>query len=188
MDTLDYLVFIGRFQPFHLAHMKTVELALEQSKYVIIALGSAQPERTTKNPFLVQEREQIILSNFNEEDCKRIIFVHIVDVYDDKKWVALVKEKVLEKTGVNQKIGLIGHFKDNSSYYLALFPDWKLVELDSLENALSATPIREAFYAGEIQEQYFPHGTIKFLKSFMKNPMYDTLRTQFFKDQVGKSN
>jgi len=48
----DYLVYIGRFQPFHLAHMQTIKIALQQSQYVILALGSAQNERNTKNPFL----------------------------------------------------------------------------------------------------------------------------------------
>ena len=58
MYTFDYLVFIGRFQPFHLAHMQTIEIALQQSRYVILALGSAQMERNIKNPFLAIEREQ----------------------------------------------------------------------------------------------------------------------------------
>jgi bifunctional NMN adenylyltransferase/nudix hydrolase len=64
MYRFDYLVFIGRFQPFHLAHMQTIQIALQQSQKVIIALGSAQAERSIKNPFLAQEREQMILSNF----------------------------------------------------------------------------------------------------------------------------
>ena len=51
MYTFDYLVFIGRFQPFHLAHMQTIEIALQQSRYVILALGSAQMERNIKIRF-----------------------------------------------------------------------------------------------------------------------------------------
>ena len=62
--TFDYLVFIGRFQPFHLAHMQTIKIALQQSQYVLLALGSAQNERNIKNPFSANEREQMILSNF----------------------------------------------------------------------------------------------------------------------------
>ncbi len=50
-STFDYLVFIGRFQPFHLAHMRTIQIALEHSQHVILALGSAQNERNIKNPF-----------------------------------------------------------------------------------------------------------------------------------------
>ena len=69
--------------------MQTIKIALQQSQYVILALGSAQNERNTKNPFLASEREQMILSNFSEADQKRIKFVHVIDVYNDTKWVTL---------------------------------------------------------------------------------------------------
>ena len=170
--TFDYLVFIGRFQPFHLAHMQTIKIALEQSQHVLLALGSAQNERNIKNPFLAAEREQMILSNFSKEDQARIKFVHVIDVYNDEKWQKLVKSLVAEITQPEDRIGLIGHFKDDSSYYLKFFPEWPLVELDSLKGAMSATPIREAYYRGEIDEKAFPAGTIHFLQNFQKNAVY----------------
>ncbi|APX63319.1 nicotinate-nicotinamide nucleotide adenylyltransferase [Acinetobacter schindleri] len=175
----DYLVFIGRFQPFHLAHMQTIKIALQQSQQVILALGSAQQERNIKNPFLASEREEMILSNFSEADQKRIKFVHVIDVYNDEKWQKLVKLLVAGLAELNAKVGLIGHFKDESSYYLRLFPEWEMVELDSLEDALSATPMREAYYRGEIQQDKFPQGTIDFLENFQKTPMYQQLSEKF---------
>lgn len=179
MYIFDYLVFIGRFQPFHLAHLQTVEIALQQSQNVILALGSAQPERNIKNPFLAAEREQMILSNFSEEDQERIHFVHVIDVYDDQKWVNQVKTLVNQITPLLAKIGLIGHFKDESSYYLKLFPEWTMVELESLKESMSATPIREAYYRGEIQKQAFPQGTIQFLENFQKTSIYRQLQNKF---------
>ena len=124
MYKFDYLVFIGRFQPFHLAHMQTIEIALQQSHYVVLALGSAQMERNIKNPFLAVEREQMILSNFSLEEQKRIRFVHVVDVYNDEKWVKQVKSLVNGVIEPNSKVGLIGHFKDESSYYLRRLYAW----------------------------------------------------------------
>lgn len=175
----DYLVFIGRFQPFHLAHLETVKIALQQSEQVILALGSAQNERTIKNPFTAQEREQMILSNFSELDQKRIHFVHVIDVYNDVKWVQLVKDLVNQVAEPESKMGLIGHFKDESSYYLQLFPEWKMVELESLEGAISATPLREAYYQGRIEEVYFPEGSIKFLEQFQTTKIYQQLVNKF---------
>ncbi|CAM4229011.1 hypothetical protein F901_02324 [Acinetobacter dispersus] len=179
MYTFDYLVFIGRFQPFHLAHMQTIEIALQQSHNVILALGSAQSERNIKNPFLASEREQMILSNFSVQDQKRIHFVHVVDVYNDEKWVKQVKDLVNAVIQANAKVGLIGHFKDESSYYLRLFPEWQMVELDSLKDSISATPMREAYYRGEIQTEFFPEGTIQFLSEFQKSAMYQQLQQKF---------
>ncbi len=182
MYTFDYLVFIGRFQPFHLAHLQTIEIALQQSQHVILALGSAQSERNIKNPFLAHEREQMILSNFSEDKQKRIHFVHVVDVYNDEKWVKQVKTLVNQVVQPNAKVGLIGHFKDESSYYLALFPEWQMVELDSLKDSISATPMREAYYRGEIQTEFFPAGTIRFLEEFLKSSVYQKLQQHFDKD------
>ncbi|WP_171519281.1 nicotinate-nicotinamide nucleotide adenylyltransferase [Acinetobacter proteolyticus] len=179
MYTFDYLVFIGRFQPFHLAHMQTIEIALQQSQNVILALGSAQSERNIKNPFLAIEREQMILSNFSEQVQKRIHFVHVVDVYNDEKWVKQVKDLVNAVIQPNMKVGLIGHFKDESSYYLRLFPEWQMVELDSLKDSISATPMREAYYRGEIQIEFFPQGTIQFLSEFQKSAIYQQLQQKF---------
>lgn len=179
MYTFDYLVFIGRFQPFHLAHMQTIEIALQQSQNVILALGSAQSERNIKNPFLAVEREQMILSNFPEQDQKRIHFVHVVDVYNDEKWVKQVKDLVNAVIQPNAKVGLIGHFKDESSYYLRLFPEWQMVELESLKNSISATPMREAYYRGKIQTEFFPDGTIQFLNDFQQSPVYPKLQQKF---------
>ena len=182
----DYLVFIGRFQPFHLAHMQTVQIALAHSENVILALGSAQDERNIKNPFSALEREQMILSNFSQDDQKRIHFVHVIDVYNDVKWVKLVKSLVSEVVKPTDRVGLIGHFKDDSSYYLQLFPEWKMLELESLVGAISATPLREAYYRGEIKEQDFPQGTIDFLQHFKTSAFYPALQTKF--EQNDKTN
>ena len=37
----DYLVFIGRFQPFHLGHKSVVDEALKLAENVIMLIGSA---------------------------------------------------------------------------------------------------------------------------------------------------
>ena len=178
-ERFDYLVFIGRFQPFHLAHMQTILIALQHSQQVILALGSAQDQRNIKNPFTAAEREQMILSNFSAADQQRIKFVHVIDVYDDAKWVALTKSQVNTQLKPNSNVGLIGHFKDDSSYYLRLFPEWQMVELDSLKDSISATPLREAYYRGDIQTEFFPQGTVQFLDEFQQTQTYQQLQQKF---------
>lgn len=179
MYPFDYIVFIGRFQPFHLAHQQTIHIALAKAKRVIIALGSAQNERTLKNPFLAEERKQMILSNFNIDEQQRIIFVDVIDVYNDVKWQALVRQLVQNITQADDKIGLIGYNKDESTYYLDLFPEWQRVVIDSLHGDISATPLREAYYNGQILSDKFPQGTVAFLQKFQKNAIYQQLQTEF---------
>lgn len=173
----DYLIFIGRFQPFHLAHLAVIEEALKHSQQAIILLGSAQPERTLKNIFSVAEREQMILAAFSPEQQQRIRFGALVDVYDDVKWTKAVKQAVADiVSDPAKKIGLIGHFKDQSSYYLALFPEWPLVELENFYY-LSATPIREKYLAGELPDSStVPESTIQFLRNFQRTVHYQQLQ------------
>ncbi len=121
----------------------------------------------------------MILSNFSKDDQKRIHFVHVIDVYNDVKWVALVKSLVAECVSSGDKVGLIGHFKDDSSYYLALFPEWEMLKLDSLVGSISATPLREAYYRGEIMESAVPLGTSDFLRIFQQTALYTQLKTKF---------
>ncbi|MBF7686951.1 nicotinate-nicotinamide nucleotide adenylyltransferase [Acinetobacter rathckeae] len=176
MYDFDVLVFIGRFQPFHNAHLKTINIALQHSHEVIVALGSVQNDRSIKNPFFAHEREQMILNSFSLEQQKRIHFIHLIDVNDDEKWVQQVKDKVADHTQPSQKLGLIGHFKDDSSYYLKLFSAWKLFELDNLENFLSATDIRNLYFNGKIQADSVPLGTMNMLKKFMGTVDYQELK------------
>lgn len=176
MYDFDTLVFIGRFQPFHNAHLKTVEIALQHSAQMIIALGSVQKKRSLKNPFFANEREQMILNSLSVEQKQRINFAHLIDVYDDKKWVKQVKDRISEHTDSAQRIGLIGHFKDDSSYYLQLFSEWELFALDNLENFLSATDTRNLYYTGEIQESSVPSGTAQFLHDFITTADYQQLK------------
>ena len=54
-----------------------------------------------------------------------------------------------------------------------------MVEIDSLEGAMSATPMREAYYRGEIWEDTFPQGTIAFLQNFKQSVLYQQLQHKY---------
>ncbi len=190
----DFLVFIGRFQPFHRAHQAVIQDAFQHSKSVIILLGSAQPERTLKNVFTSDEREAMIRASFSPELQSQLHFAGLVDVFNDVKWTAMVKQAVqdiveqnipLGEASLAPKIGLIGHFKDQSSYYLSLFPEWPLVELDNYFY-LSATPLREAYLQGQLPSiQQVPASTLDFLKQFQHTDTFKQLQLQF-KAQLGQ--
>ena len=56
----DYLVFIGRFEPFHNGHAAVARAALAKANKLIVLIGSADTPRTIKNPFTVAERAVMI--------------------------------------------------------------------------------------------------------------------------------
>ncbi|RLE81494.1 MAG: nicotinamide-nucleotide adenylyltransferase [Thermoprotei archaeon] len=53
-------LFVGRFQPFHLGHLKALRWILEREDEVIICIGSAQYSHSLRNPFTVGERVEMI--------------------------------------------------------------------------------------------------------------------------------
>lgn len=81
-------IVLGRFQPFHNGHEYLVLEALEVFHEVTIAIGSAQEEWTTDNPFSFQERKEMIQSWATENRLnQRITVVGIDDINDPPNWV-----------------------------------------------------------------------------------------------------
>lgn len=142
----EFGVCIGRFQPFHNAHLDMVRIALEKAKKVIIIIGSFNQARNVKNPWLGAERISMIESCLTDEEKARVIFMPIRDyLYNENLWVTEVQEAVHEVVGSCKDIVLVGHKKDASSVYLDTFKQWKFVET-GVNNPLSATDIRVKYF------------------------------------------
>ena len=179
-NPFDALIFIGRFQPFHVAHQKVIEQALKQAQTVVIVIGSAKGPRAIRNPFNFEERQRMILGAFGPDDQARIFCVPVIDtLYNDERWLKTVQQavgSVLKTT--DQHIGLIGHDKDSSSYYLSLFPTWSSVSVPNIKQ-LSATPIRDQYLlSGAIDAQNLPASTQDFLGDFISTPDYAELKAE----------
>ena len=127
----------------------------------------------------------MILSNFSLDEQKRIRFVHVVDVYNDEKWVKQVKSLVNGVIEPNSKVGLIGHFKDESSYYLRLFPEWVMVELDNKKIRFLPLQCVKPTIRAKLKRMHFPrHHSI--LEEFQNTPLYLQLQQKFL--QADHSN
>ncbi|MFW2176735.1 MULTISPECIES: bifunctional nicotinamide-nucleotide adenylyltransferase/Nudix hydroxylase [unclassified Moraxella] len=176
----DYLVFIGRFQPFHLGHKAVIDEALKLAENVIMLIGSANLPRSIRNSFTVAERTEMILGAYDKAEAKRIHCVGLDDaLYNDTKWLQYVQQCVKSVTGdLNANIGLIGHSKDSSSYYLSLFPNWQSVGVPNFMD-LSATPIREGFLLGaDPLQNVVPESTAKVMKAVKKSADYQQLHDE----------
>ena len=162
-ESFDFLVFIGRFQPFHLGHLHVIETALKKAKHVIVLCGSAHQPRSVRNPWSIAEREQMILQSISPVESERVHVAPLMDiVYNDESWVrnvqATVNGLVTAHHGTPHlpaKVGLIGHNKDQSSYYLNLFPQWGSVSVNNY-NGLNATDIRHQLLASGNEQAEWP--------------------------------
>lgn len=79
-------VFIGRFQPFHIGHMNVVEKILTQFPRLLLIIGSANKSKTSKNPWTLEEREEMIRASIPLELQKNIDIAGLDDVKDDDIW------------------------------------------------------------------------------------------------------
>lgn len=150
----DALVFIGRFQPFHFGHKAIVDAALEQAKEVIVVVGSSFAARNIRNPFTFEERKAMIKAVYPQDSVK---VVPVCDYpYDDNKWVAAVQSIVygaMSFTPDPVRIGLIGHEKDGTSFYLKIFPTWDSVGVANVDG-INATTIRQVMFGGDRDIDY----------------------------------
>lgn len=153
-QTYDLIVFIGRFQPLHDGHINTIKAALKYGEQVLVLVGSSYAARSTKNPFSFQERKGMIKDQFHYEalQAKSLHVEPLIDtVYNDAAWVNQVRFKAMEKCPKG-KIAIIGHVKDESSYYLKMFPDWDLIETDEISK-----PNGDLFHSTEIRQDMFEY-------------------------------
>lgn len=178
----DSLIYIGRQQFSHIGHLNTIIEAFKQTDVLVCIIGSTFQARDIKNPFTFKERKDMIKSGlsgfFENNPSKEIIFRGVEDSpYSHSSWIADVQLAVadahrsidLDPKG-NHK--LIGFNKDESSFYLKVFPQWSDVvyvkpTLDSTGNIINATDIRNEFYeTGVINPDLVPSGVTNWIEQF----------------------
>jgi bifunctional NMN adenylyltransferase/nudix hydrolase len=197
----DLAVFIGRFQPFHYGHAEIVRQTLKVSQYIAILVGGAEDTLTTRNPWNYSQRCEIILRHFEHTDpdaAKRIIFRPLVDTkYNDQAWIANVQYQVNDVIRVFDhkklnKVALTGRKKDNTSYYLNLFPQWDEIEIDIKHHAdLSATDVRNAYFTDQSIFDMTSTPVQNYLNLTSNTDQMQTIRKQFsfeenYRKQYGK--
>jgi len=182
----DYLVFIGRFQPFHLGHKEVVDRALSMSERVIMLVGGFGKPRSPRNPWTFEERRDMIRAVYGNN--RNLIIQPIKDyTYNDNLWLKQVQKTVTElvldngtsfnPNGMNDyKIGLIGCEKDHTSYYVNLFPQWGNKSVEFV-NPINATDIRRVLFEdSEIPAVFLPDKVIDYLCT---DPVIETLQEEY---------
>lgn len=190
----DYLIFIGRFQPAHNAHIEIIEKALGLAEHVLIMIGSSYQPRTSKNPFTAEEREKLIRSAFEYDLGDALIFKYVSDkLYNDQQWAIDIQghvQDVIADYDTGDNIGIIGHKKDNSTFYLDMFPQWELVEFPNVKD-LHATTIRDYYFNDkwkdeESDEDIFSEMCHDYLNDGIYNFMLDWRETETYEYLSGE--
>ena len=179
----DFLVLIGRFQPFHNAHLEIVKRATALTNHLVIITGSAAQPRTYKNPFTGRERAAMIRNATAGLSLNISVNENTDTIYNDQAWAVRVQKIVSDavycaKGPGDFKIGIIGHKKDESSFYLDMFPQWQFVNVDQIE-PLGATDIRDLYFKRDVNMNFIkavvPETTFEFLDSFRTTAEYEQI-------------
>jgi bifunctional NMN adenylyltransferase/nudix hydrolase len=161
--------------------------------FAISVKGSSFHPRTVKNPLTDEEVEATWTEIFKDDADARdkLRFVRVRDYYDNEKWKRNVEKQVYEvlaKQGISQdraRVAILGHSKDETSFYLAMFPDWDQIEVPNYQG-LNATDVRTLFYDAENLATHWPMiatmvpaATVGMLKSLAMRPAYEHLVAEY---------
>ncbi|MBN2352965.1 MAG: bifunctional nicotinamide-nucleotide adenylyltransferase/Nudix hydroxylase [Spirochaetales bacterium] len=150
MKKYDFAVVIGRFQPFHAGHAALFEHALSIADRVILILGSFHASRSVRNPWNAREREEIIRASLAGASADGSAIVPVPDsAYNFNDWRLRIQREVTRRAG-GGSVAIVGHYKDDTSYYLDSFPGWALEALPAQADGVSSTDIRDAIFGGRL--------------------------------------
>ena len=179
----DLAVFIGRLQGLHSPHASLIERASQLSDKVLVIIGSADRPRTFKNPFTTEERRQMVMALAPSIESQ-LVTDHVYDnTYNDTAWAAHVQKVVskhipLKWSDRPKKVALVGHKKDETSFYLDMFPQWDYIDQKSIE-PLSASQIRELYFCNSVNMNFIrgvvPESTFLFLEKFKETSEYQQI-------------
>ena len=145
-------VFIGRFQPFHVAHLAVIKEGLSKADHVLVLVGTANEPRSVRNPFTYEERAQMIKESVGSNNLSILPLED--STYNINEWIERTTAQVhahyarLYDGRPKGHVALLGHSKDATSYYLNLFPQWGSLNVAKQQD-LSATDIREQLFGDD---------------------------------------
>ena len=179
-------VVIGRFQPVHRYHVETLlRHAHDNYDHVLVLLGSAHRARDPKNPFTADERRAMLLAVWEQEfgDAdKKLTFGALKDYpYSDNRWIfkvqKLVEEELrrLSQGSEEWTSTVVGVDKDETTYYLSLFPHWEhnLVSAPSIETlGVGATEVRRLMFRGDViaLSRLVHPSTFDYIQTWLQTP------------------
>jgi bifunctional NMN adenylyltransferase/nudix hydrolase len=177
-------VVIGRLQPLHYGHIYNIEKGLTVAKKVLVLIGSAYNSVSPKNPFTYEQREKMITDHYRNTKAYDNIYIEPLpdNLYEENQWLVDVQEAVTPYA--DNKVVLIGHEKDNSSYYLKHFPQWNFMETGKWPekySSVDATTIRELYFKHDLRfvAGVVPGTVYQFLEWFSTTEDYSNIVDEY---------
>jgi len=145
-------LFIGRFQPFHKAHYKTIKKLAKKVDYLVIAIGSSDKHHTIDNPFTLKERVDMLNDSL---DIKNYTIKPIPDIDDYAGWA----KHTLDIAG---KVDVV--FTGNKLVKELFEKEGLEVEVLKHSDYISGTLVRDMIAKSKEWDRYVTKQTVKIIK------------------------
>ncbi len=151
-------LFIGRFQPFHLGHLKAIKYILEENNEIIIVIGSTQYSHSERDPLTAGERLFMITKTLISEniDPKRFYIAQVPDVNNNVVWAVLICSMVPSFHVMYSNNTLVKRLFSELGYEVKSIPFFD-------RDNLSATNIRDKMWKGEKWKRLVPKTIERFI-------------------------
>jgi nicotinamide-nucleotide adenylyltransferase len=151
-------LYVGRFQPFHLGHLKAIQRVLKEADEAVIVIGSAQYSHNTNNPFTAGERLVMIRLALTEAgvDYSRVWVVPVPDVHLHMLWAAALE-------GYTPRFNVV---YSNESLTRRLFMEagYKVKSIQFYERKdYNSTLVREKMLKGDSWASLVPKSVAEFI-------------------------
>ena len=135
-------VYVGRFNPVHVGHMRVIEAMLKKygTEHSLLIIGSSNAPFSLRHFFSYNERRNFIKKIFPD-----IRVVGLPDYHNDAEWLAALDD-ILHATGIDPKtVTFFGGCQEDIRFFL---DDGRTCEIlnrfDGTGIKISATEVRDA--------------------------------------------
>ena len=153
-------LYVGRFQPFHLGHLKAIKDFVDKAEELVIAIGSAQYGYDLLNPFTGGERLTMIRLALKEAkvDPAKYLIVPVPDLHRPLVWVSWVASLVgyIDVVFSNEPV-TVGVFKEKGYRVESITP--------YRQGLYSGSEIRRRMREGEEWRDLVPKSVASYIES-----------------------
>ncbi len=189
----DYALLIGRFQPFHRGHFALYQKACLLADKVIVVIGSHQRSSSLLDPWTSEERCKMI-----SQHCRTMppSFLFMQDsAYNFPEWRRRLKTMLraqlqLDGADENASVVVLGHLRDQSSYYLKFFEPWHFYAVAEQANGCNASDIRKALFEARLDavDSELDANNLDFIKQWTNTDAFMRLANEYRDLEIASRN
>ena len=153
-------IYVGRFQPVHMGHVKVIEWGLRRFDELVIVVGSAQDSFSIRNPFTASERIKMLelTMEWLSVPRQRYWIVPAPDIEMNYVWVRYLEMMVPEFDAAIARNPLVVQLFKTYGVPVYVPPSFE-------RDRLVATRIRELMIRDGGWEEYVPPPVADYIKS-----------------------